>query len=604
MRAAHVTAPQIAVRNGPDGTIYLHDTRPLESWPDRITERLDHWARHAPHRPFLVERDRNDEWTAVTYGQAHARVRALAQGLLDRGLSRERPVVILSGNSIEHGMLALAAMYAGVLYAPVSPAYSLQTADYAALTAIVDRMQPGLVFAAGGAAFERALGRVQRPGVELATSLDAIAAATVTGAVDAAHAAVGPETPAKILFTSGSTGHPKGVINTHRMLCSNQAMLRAVFRFLADEPPTLVDWLPWNHTAGGNHNFGIALYNGGTMYIDGGRPTPDGVGTMVRNLREVAATAHFTVPRTYEALLPHLRSDRVLRECFFSKLKIFFYAAAGLSQRYFDELQALAVETTGDELLWVTGLGSTETAPFASCTGSVGAYAGFVGFPVPGVELKLVPVEAKLEARVRGPNVTTGYWGDAARTAAAMDEEGFYRMGDALRPVDPADPSKGLMFDGRLDEDFKLSTGTWVSVGPLRARILLHFSPYVQDVVIAAPDRAFVAALVFPQIQACRALCPALPADAPAGAVLADARVRETFAALLADLARQHTGSSTLVARAILVDVPPSIDAREVTDKGSLNQKAILRNRAALVDELYGATPSARTITADAGRRL
>jgi len=500
-------------------------------------------------------------------------------------------------------LLALAAMYAGVLYAPVSPAYSLQTTDYAALTAIVHRMKPGLVFAAGSA-FDRAIERAARPGVDVVRSLDALARTPVTEKVDDAHASVGPDTAAKILFTSGSTGQPKGVINTHRMLCSNQAMLRTVFRFLADEPPTLVDWLPWNHTAGGNHNFGIALYNGGTMYIDGGRPTPDGIATMVRNLRDVAATAHFTVPRTYEALLPYLKSDRALRERFFSKLKIFFYAAAGLSQRYFEELQALAKDATGDELLWVTGLGSTETAPFASCTGNVGAYAGFVGFPVPGVELKLMPVETKLEARMRGPNVTPGYWGDAARTATAMDEEGFYRMGDALRPIDPSDPAKGLMFDGRLDEDFKLSSGTWVSVGPLRARLLLHFNPYVQDVVIAAPDRAFVAALVFPQIQACRSLCPDLGADAPAAAVVSDARVRDTFARLLTELARQHTGSSTLVSRVMLVDAPPSIDAREVTDKGSLNQKAILRNRAALVEELYAVGPSDRTITAALDRQV
>jgi feruloyl-CoA synthase len=408
---------------------------------------------------------------------------------------------------------------------------------------------------------------------------------------------VGPDTIAKILFTSGSTGHPKGVINTQRMLCSNQAMLRAVFPFLSQEPPVLCDWLPWHHTAGGNHNFGIALANGGTFYIDGGRPTPDGIETSVKNLRDVAATAHFTVPRTYEALLPYLEADADLRSRFFSRLTLFFYAAAGLSQRYFDELQAMAVDTIGHELLWVTGLGSTETAPFAMCTGSVGAHAGFVGFPVPGVELKLVPAGEKLDARVRGPNVTPGYWRDGALSAAAVDDEGFFRMGDALRPLDRRDPSKGFMFDGRLTEDFKLSSGTWVSVGPLRARVLLHLGRYVQDVVIAAPDRAFVAALLFPNLAACRELCDDLTAEAPAPAVLAHPRVRETLTSLLTGLAADSTGSSTRITRAILVDTPPSIDLGEVTDKGTLNQKAALRNRSALVDELYTSVPSARTIS-------
>jgi feruloyl-CoA synthase len=317
---------------------------------------------------------------------------------------------------------------------------------------------------------------------------------------------------------------------------------------------------------------------------------------MVRNLREIAATAHFTVPRTYESLMPYLRSDEALRERFFSKLKIFFYAAAGLSQRFFDDLQALAVQARGEELLWVTGLGATETAPFALCTGRNGAWSGLVGFPVPGMELKLAPVDDKLEARVRGPNITPGYFGDEALTRAAFDEEGFYRMGDAMRFVDPGDPTKGLMFDGRLAENFKLSSGTWVSVGPLRARLIANTAGFVQDVVIAAPDRDFVGALIFPNLDACRALCPDLAPDAPARTVLNDARVRAMFARLLSELARQGTGETTFVARAILLDEPASMDAREITDKGSLNQKAVLENRAALVEELYAEEPSPRTI--------
>ena len=603
----NVSTPDVGVRTGESGVLYVTDRRPLGAYPTRITAWLDEWAERAPDRPYLVERNSAHRWVPVTYAEARFRVRALAQALLDRRLSADRPVLILSGNSVDHALLALAAMYSGVLYAPVSPAYSLQSRDLGVLKDIVATMRPGLVFAADADVFARALALLgpeveivassATPNARQVTSFGELASTRESRAVDAAHQSVGPDTIAKILFTSGSTGHPKGVINTQRMLCSNQVMLRAVFPFLSHDPPVLCDWLPWHHTAGGNHNFGIVLSNGGTFYIDGGRPTPDGIETTVRNLREVAATAHFTVPRTYEALLPYLKTDADLRSQFFSRLTLFFYAAAGLSQRYFDELQAMAAATTGHELLWVTGLGSTETAPFAMCTGSVGAHAGFVGFPVPGVELKLVPVAEKLEARVRGPNVTPGYWRDPASTAAATDDEGFLRMGDALRPLDHRDPSRGFMFDGRLTEDFKLSSGTWVSVGPLRARVLLELGRYVQDVVIAAPDRAFVAALLFPNLAACRELCDDLAPDASPQAVIEHPRVRATLSHLLADLAAGSTGNSTRIARAMLVDMPPSIDLGEVTDKGSLNQKTTLANRSALVDELYAQEPSGRTIT-------
>jgi len=605
VRPTHVTVPQPVIESGPDGIVHVRDARPLGHYPGHLTERLDRFAAEAPNRPYLAARGDAGAWLTLTYADVHARVRGLTQALLDRGLSDERPIVVLSGNSLDHALLALAAMYGGVPYAPISPAYSLQTRDFAALTGVFERMRPGLVFAAGKT-FETALARVVHDDVEVVSSgagadrasasIADLCRTTVTDAVDRAHGAVTPDTIAKVLFTSGSTGRPKGVINTHGMLCSNQEMLRAVFGFLADTPPVLCDWLPWNHTAGGNHNFGMALYNGGTLYLDEGRPTPDGIHATVRNLRDVAATAHFTVPRTYESLLPFLRRDRELRDRFFSRLEIFFYAAAGLNQRHMDELQALAVETTGDEILWVTGLGATETAPFALSTGSVGAFAGFVGFPVPGVELKLVTVGDKLEACVRGPSITPGYWRDAALTSAAFDDDGFYRMGDALRPVEPGDLSKGFIFDGRLTEDFKLSSGTWVSVGPLRSRVLLELGQYVQDVVITAPDRPFVGALLFPQLAACRALCPDLADEAPASTVCADPRVRQTLGELLTGLARTSTGTSTRVARALVVDVPPSIDRGEVTDKGSLNQKVILRNRADLVDELYAAEPSSRTL--------
>ena len=546
-------------------------------------------------------------WRTLTYAETLGAVRGVAQALLDRNLGAERPLVILSGNSIEHALLALAAMHAGVLYAPLAPAYSLQAREYGTLGRLLTHLEPGLVFADEGASFERALDAALPRGTEIVVSSSApegrrttlfgeLAATPPTAAVDDAHARVGPETIAKILYTSGSTGRPKGVVNTHRMLCSNQEMLRCVLPFLAEEPPVLCDWLPWNHTAGGNHNFGLVLWNAGTLYIDEGRPLPGAFEATVRNLGEISATAHFTVPRTYEMLLPYLRADRALRERFFARLKIFFYAAAGLTQRVQDELTEMAFVTCGEELLWVTGMGATETAPFTVCTGRAGASAGFIGFPVPGLELKLAPVGEKLEARVRGPNVTPGYWHEDALTREAFDAEGFYRLGDAMRFVDAEDPARGLVFDGRLGEDFKLSSGTWVRVGSLRARLLAHGAGYVQDVVIAGHERTFVSALLFPNLPLCRALCPDLGPEAPARTVIDDPRVLAVFRGALEAMAVESAGSSTLVARALLLDVPPSLDAHEATDKGSLNQRAVLEKRAERVAELYAEPPPPHVI--------
>jgi feruloyl-CoA synthase len=418
----------------------------------------------------------------------------------------------------------------------------------------------------------------------------------VTPAVDDAVRRVGPDTIAKVLFTSGSTGHPKGVINTQRMLCSNQEQIRAVMQFLADEPPVLCDWLPWNHTAGGNHNFGIVLYNGGTMYIDDGKPVAALFDRTLRNLREIASTNHFTVPRFYEMLLPHLKADAALREAFFRRLNLIFYAAAGLGQRFWDELRDVSIQECGEELLIMTGMGATETAPFLLATGPRGAFAGMIGLPAPGVELKLVPAGEKIEGRVRGPNITPGYLGEPELTRNAFDDEGFYCTGDAMSFADPQDPRKGMVFEGRLAEDFKMSTGTWVSVGPLRQRILVQGEGFVQDVVIAAPDRPYVTALIFPNLALCRALSGL--AEAPARDVVAHPAVRDRFTSIVAALATQNTGSSTFVARAIVLDEPPSAAFREITDKGSLNQKAVLKHRHALVDELYEPTPSPRVIAA------
>ena len=582
-----------------DGTVYVRSPHALGPYAAKITERLEHWAAHAPDRIFLAERDAGGEWRRVSYADALARVRRIAQALLDRGLSVERPIAILSGNSIEHALLALAAMYVGVPYAPIAPAYSLIAREYGTLRYLVESLRPGLVYAADGGAFANALRAVAREGVEIVATygtertLESTAFAELeshppTAAVDAAHAAVGPDTVAKVLFTSGSTGRPKGVITTQRMLCANQEQLRSVLAFLAEEPPVLCDWLPWNHVFGGSHNFGIVLYNGGTMYIDEGKPTPAAFDVTVRNLREVESTVYFNVPRGYEMLVPHLRAEPELRARFFRRVEVLFYAAAGLGQRFWDELQQLAVEACGERVRMVTGLGATESAPFALCIASDDARAGMVGLPVPGVELKLVPVGDKLEARLRGPNITPGFWHDPRRTHAAFDEEGYYRLGDALVWVDPADPSKGLAFDGRLDEDFKLSTGTWVSVGPLRARLLASLAPYAQDVVIAGHDRDEVTALIFPN----RATCDALRID----------DLRAILAGCLGEVCAGATGSSTRVPRALMLDEPASIDAGEVTDKGSINQRAVLRHRAALVADLYALPTPAQVIIAHEGQ--
>jgi feruloyl-CoA synthase len=565
-----------------------------------MAERLELWARDTPDRIFLAQRDERGEWRSITYRQALERVRSLAQALLHRGLGADRTVAILSGNSIEHALLALACMYVGVPYAPISPAYSLQAREFTALRHVFDLLKPSLVFVADGDAYARALRSVPSSDVELvvssaapewrpATAFADIEQTPVTTAVDAARARLGADTIAKILFTSGSTGRPKGVINTQRMLCANQQMIRSVLTFLQDEPPIVCDWLPWNHTAGGNHNFGLVLYNGGTMYIDEGRPTPELIGATVRNLRDVAVTAHFGVPRSYEALLPHLRADAELRRRFFGNLRLLLYAAASLSQHVFDEIRAMALETCGEEVLWMTGFGATETAPFALSTGREGASAGLLGLPAPGLELKLAPVGSKMEARVRGPSITPGYFRQDELTRSAFDEEGFYKLGDAMRFVEAADPGKGLLFDGRLAEDFKLSSGTWVSVGPLRARFLAAAEGYAQDVVIAGPDRPFVSALIMPNASLCRALT--------------SAEVRGRFQAVLDRLAGESTGSSTLILRALVLDEPPSIDRGEQTDKGSINQKAVLQNRTALVDELYESPPSARVICGSAEER-
>jgi len=598
-RTSRIRPAEVLVERDTDGTIRARSPYELGAYPDKLTTRLDEWANRVPDRRFLAARGADGAWRYLTYGAARARARHLAQALIDRRLSVERPILILSGNSLEHALLALASMYAGVPYAPVAPAYSLMVRDHAALRGLVAAMKPGLVFADDGSRFETAIAAVVPSGPEIVTCnraerlastlFEELEATPVTHRVDDAHDRVGPDTIAKVLFTSGSTGDPKGVINTHRMLCANQQQILSALQFLGDEPPVLCDWLPWNHTFGGNHNFGIALYNGGTLYIDAGRPVAGAMETTVSNLREIATTAYFNVPKGFDMLLPILRGDAEFRAHFFSRLQLLFYAAAGLRSEVADGLQNLAIATVGRAIPWVTGLGSTETAPAAMFTGPLLSTAAHIGAPIPGVHLKAAPVDGRLEARVKGPNITPGYWRNETLTRAAFDDEGYYRMGDAIAPIDPSNLTLGFVFQGRLDEDFKLSTGTWVRVGALRARLLAAIGDLVQDVVITGHGRDDVGALLFPNIAACRALA-GMATDAAVLDVLASASVREGMRARLDAFNAANSGSSTSIQRARVLEAPPSLEMKEITDKGSLNQRAVLAHRAAVVDDLYAST--------------
>lgn len=608
VRSVRLGPRDLVVDRRADGTHVLRSPHALAPYPAKLTERLEYWAKTAPARTFLAQRDATGGWRELSYAATLDRVRRIGETLLRRKLSVDRPIVILSGNDIEHALLGLAANYVGIPYAPVSPAYSLVSTEFGKLRHIVNLLTPGLVFAADGAAYRRAIDETIPLGIELvtvrnppanrqATAFGKLMRTAATDRVDAAYAKVGSDTIAKFLFTSGSTGQPKAVINTQRMWCANQEMIRSALAYFADEPPVIVDWAPWHHTAGGNHDVGLVLYNGGTLYIDEGKPLPGAIETTVRNLREIAPTWYFTVPKGYEELLSYFRADAALRANFFSRLKVLWFAGAGIAQHVFDEMKELAIKTCGERILFLTGFGATETAPCALVRSWDATAAANVGVPVIGLDFKLVPGEAKLEGRVRGPNVTPGYWRQPDLTAAAFDDEGFYKLGDAFKFADPLDPEQGLLFDGRTAEDFKLATGTWVNVGPLRAHIIEHLAPFVRDVVISGPNRDEIGVLVFVDIEFCRRLAASPAADAPVADVLGDARVRAEFQFLLDRLATHATGSSNRVCRAMLMTVPPSLDVGEITDKGSINQRIVLRHRADLVEELHASAPSARVIT-------
>jgi feruloyl-CoA synthase len=606
-RQVRLGRPGMDINCRADGRIYIRSREPLGAYPARLTDRLQYWAEHAPERVFIAGRAPNGGWRKITYGETLDHARSIGEALLARGLSAERPVVILSGNDLEHAMLGMACVYAGIAHAPISPAYSLVSTDFGKLRHIFNLLTPGFVFASDGNAFGHAIAAVVPDDIEVAvarnplpgratTLFSELAATKPTAAIDAANRAVGPDTITKFLFTSGSTGQPKAVINTQRMWCSNQQMIAQALAYFQEEPPVTVDWSPWHHTAGGNHDVGLVLYNGGTFYIDEGKPLPGAIDITVRNLKDVAPTWYFNVPKGYEALLPFLRDDAQLRQNFFSRLKVMWFAGAALAQATFDEMQQLAQQGCGERIHFLTGFGATETAPCALARTWATRNSTNMGLPTPGLDLKLIPAEGKLEARVKGPNITPGYWRQPDLTACSFDEEGFYKLGDAFKFDNADDPLQGLLFDGRVAEDFKLATGTWVSVGPLRAQVIEGFAPLVRDVVIAGADRDDLSAMIFPDIEACRRVA-GLTADATADDVLAHEKVTDAIRQKLQALATRSTGSSNRICRAVLLAGPPSLDAGEVTDKGSINQRAVLARRSSLLDELYNIPHSPNVIS-------
>ena len=591
---------RVTLKDGVPGTHYLKADQELQAYPDRLTDRFQHWATNKPNQTLFARRVKLadgtlGDWRHVTYAQAWATARNIAQALINRGLNAERPVVILSENSLEHALLALGCMVAGVPFVPTSPPYSLISQDYDKLKHVLRTVTPGMVFASD-TRYAKAIAATVSSDMEIVmneggiegqqvTSFEALCQTPATSQVDAAIAATGPDTIVKFLFTSGSTKMPKAVINTQRLWCANQQQMMQSMPVLAETPLVLVDWLPWNHTFGGNHNFGMVVFHGGTMYIDDGKPTPTLMHETLRNLREIAPTVYFNVPTGFEAIALAMKTDDLLRKTLLSRVQMFFYAGAALAQPIWDSLYESQEREIGERIVMGTGLGMTESGPFGIFVTNPNVSAGDLGVPTTGLELKLVDMGGKTEVRYRGPNITPGYWRNEEETKGAFDGEGFFCTGDAVKWIDETDVHLGLKFDGRIAEDFKLATGTFVSVGPLRGKIIAAGAPYVQDVVLTGINLKEVGAMVFPT-PAVRALS-GLAADAPLADVLSSAPVLAHFQNLINELTKTATGSANHIARMCLLSEPPTIDKGEVTDKGSINQRSVLTHRADTVAALH-----------------
>jgi feruloyl-CoA synthase len=593
----------IAVERRDDGVIVLKSRIPLKAYDKHIPASLAKWAAEAPERIWLAQRaGETRQWRRVSYGEARRTVDALTQGLIDLGLEAGRPVAILSGNSIEHALMTMAAMQARHPAAPVSPAYSLTSHDHAKLKYLFDLIRPAVVMVQDGPSFEKALKALPLDGVTVihvarpsdgisSTAFADLAATPVTGEVAASIAQITPDTVGKLLFTSGSTGMPKAVINTQAMMCANAAMMMQVRPRDPNGPrPVMLDWMPWNHTMGGNAAFNPLLIDGGTLHIDDGRPIPGQFEETIKNLREISPTYYANVPAGYAALAAAMEKDDALCRSFFKNLTLLAYGGARLPDDLYDRMQALAVRFTGHRIVFYTGWGSTETAPTATGTYWDTERVGLIGLPFPGVELKMVPCGAKYELRLRGVNVMPGYFDRPDLTRAAFDEEGFYCIGDAGVFVDPDDPAEGIIFAGRVVEDFKLTTGTFVHVGSLRTDAIAAATPVIHDALVTGQDRPFIGLLAWPNLHACRQL------TGNAAASFADVVKHPAVIACLKRGLEAHNAaceraSSRRIARAMFLVEPPSIDGNELTDKGYVNQRAGLERRAALVERLYADVP-------------
>jgi feruloyl-CoA synthase len=600
LRPVRFFEPEVDLSQRPDGTWLMRSVEALAEYDRRVGDWLDFWAGEAPQGIFLVEQTAHGE-RSIRYAQARDMALTLAEGLLEHRLGPDRPLAILATNGIDHALVMLAALYVGIPIAPIAPAYALQTSDYSKLAYAFRLLTPGMVVVEDGELYRKAIECTLDPSVPVIALRNASALLSLSNldslrgdgqrkdAVSAAAAQVGCQTIAKFLFTSGSTGVPKAVINTHGMICSNSQMKRQVAPCLAEEPPVMVDWAPWNHTAGGNSNFNLILHNGGTLYIDPGKPTPDRFAASLELLRRITPTIYFNVPKGYELLIPHLKADSKFRDHFFRRLQFLWYAAASMQPATWFDLERLAVEAVGHRILTVSGLGMTETAPIALFGNVHATGPGVVGVPVAGVELKLIPYDDCFEVRYRGPNVTPGYWRDPKATEAAFDEEGFFRSGDLLSFIDPKRPRAGLRFDGRMNEVFKLSSGTKVSAGKLRLEALDALRPLAHEVVVVGADRADVRILVFPDWQVCASTVGLSPTAKPAE-IASNKSIRVIFLERLSKLAAAGTGSSSRIVAALLVEVPPSSSAGELTEKGTVNSRALQRNRPELLETLFGDT--------------
>jgi feruloyl-CoA synthase len=587
----------IAWEQRDDGSVLVWQEGPLAAYPDRLSDKIAYWAETTPDAIWMAERDASDAWHRVSYRQMFDSIRAIGQVLLDLGLSTDRPLIILSENSIPHALMALAAQYVGIPSAALAPAYSTTQGGYEKLHDIKAQITPGAVFAADLDRYAPAINAVfadlPRLGVSgsgMALPWHDLLATQPSPHVTAANQATGSDTVAKFMFTSGTTGTPKAVIQTQRMLCANMEMVSDCYAFMRDEPPVILDWAPWNHVASGNKVFNMALYHGGTYYIDAGKPAPGLIDITIRNLREVSPTWYFNVPAGFEMLVEAMQDDPALASNFFRDLKLLMYAGAAMAEHTWAALDRLAIAVTGQHVLLSTGLGATETAPSALFCTEPQEKPGNVGVPNKGLILKLVPAEGRWEAHIKGPSITPGYWRNPRLTAEVFDDEGYYNLGDALRFADPEDPSKGFFFDGRTAENFKMATGTWVSVGALRGKLTNALEGLARDAVIVGEGRQELGALLVP-------FRPAVERIVPGGSALKDTdlfnhpALRARLAAQLVNYNATAGGSSLRVARVMVLTTPLDLDKGEVTDKGSVNQKAVLRHREDLAEALYTGDP-------------